>query len=256
MRSKPRVASNLAPTTPAWHHLYSSTADTGYTSEDTCPSHRTRSVPLLVPCVRDSPAEPGTNWPDAHSSPSRQSLPRCAVVSFRKDGDSVRWHPAAPSNKAGLGASLRGFDSRFELMENSFRAIVPRNENPDGMSPANAAETQPYPPRRRSLPFNLRSNQVPAPRISEPSYSFAVISPKSTRTQLQNRTFSPTSPTFWQVQSWGGASSSWSTGKNSYAFSCRGFSRRFWRPSRSRNHTSPVCQQAVHALFNQNREAY
>lgn len=52
---------------------------------------------------------------------SRSTLPRCAVVNFRREGDVVRWTPRARENTGGMAARVRNFDDAFQLEELSSR---------------------------------------------------------------------------------------------------------------------------------------
>lgn len=262
-----------APPRPAWPELSASPVTTGSTSDGTSPWHATPRVPILIPCGLDSSSGPRTNWPDAHSPPpsagviapwqdataeaSRQSLPRCAVVSFRKDGDSVHWLPAAPSNSGGLGARVRGFDSAFELEEFSSRALVPRYVDLGELLAAIAAENQPRPPRRRSLRFRLRSNQTPVPSISPPPSNFAqrTISLPAVQRNYEEGDFESVDTRRTRPQS-----DEFEVERPRRSLlsrirmrsRTRAFLRKFWRSSRSKPQPCPITEQAVYALLSRN----
>lgn len=54
----------------------------------------------------------------------KSSLPRCAVVHFRREGDVVRWTPRARENTGGMAARTRDFDDAFQLEELSSRTFA------------------------------------------------------------------------------------------------------------------------------------
>lgn len=52
-----------------------------------------------------------------------RSLPRCGVVRFRREGDTVQWAPRVTSNTSGLAARVLCFEEAFMLEEFSSRAL-------------------------------------------------------------------------------------------------------------------------------------
>lgn len=51
------------------------------------------------------------------------SLPRCAVLNYRKEGDLVHWNSCVLRNYGGIAARVRNFDEAFELEEFSSQQI-------------------------------------------------------------------------------------------------------------------------------------
>lgn len=53
----------------------------------------------------------------------RNGLPRCAVVNFQKEGDTLRWAPRVSHNVSGLPARVHNFEDAFTLEEFSSTAL-------------------------------------------------------------------------------------------------------------------------------------
>ncbi len=56
------------------------------------------------------------------SSSTHSSLPRCAVVRYRREGNKVHWTPCGPPASP-VAARVRNFEDAFELEEFSSRAL-------------------------------------------------------------------------------------------------------------------------------------
>lgn len=61
---------------------------------------------------------------DEAPSMSKSSLPRCAVVNFRRDGDQVHVTPRAYRNNGGMACRVLKFEDAFQLEELSSRTFA------------------------------------------------------------------------------------------------------------------------------------
>lgn len=93
------------------------------------PSPRTDRQPLSLRwpldeyCAADDlrPATPRKAL-SSHAASGRV-LPRCGVLNFCKEGDSLRWAPRVTQNCGGVAARVHNFEDAFSLEEFSSRAL-------------------------------------------------------------------------------------------------------------------------------------
>lgn len=104
--------------------------------------HPPTSHPPQPPSDSQSPQN-GSNPPSLTSS---RALPRCAVVNFCRDGESLRWAPRVTHNTSGVPARIHNFEDAFSLEEYS-SANLPvvwraRAGNPRGSASLDDGDSQ------------------------------------------------------------------------------------------------------------------
>lgn len=131
-------AAHCVPTSVTDVHSTSTVTDTTASSDSersshdgapSTPSPRTDRQPLSLRWPLDEhsaddglrPATPGKTL-STHAATGR-ALPRCGVLNFCKEGDSLRWAPRVTRNCGGIAARVHNFEDAFSLEEFSSKAL-------------------------------------------------------------------------------------------------------------------------------------
>lgn len=123
---KPLVAGDLQSTSTVTTSASPSSSSTSTPPASNTPSPLSTSKQTQLPTQFQFEEYQHLDTPPHSPAPQSQTprtLPRCGVVNFRKDGDSLRWAPIVNHNASGVAARVHNFEDAFSLEEFSSRAL-------------------------------------------------------------------------------------------------------------------------------------